>query len=251
MSPPKIEGLPLYAQLPLGVRLREAATFANYYSGGNGDTVRLLQDAAVAESERFIYLWGAHGAGKTHLLQAQCHLAAAQGHAVAYLPLKELAVISPEEILEGLEHLPLVIVDDIDAAAGQAHWETALFHLHNRIRERDGRLIMAGLRSPAALGITLADLRSRVAGGLVLQIHALRDEEKSVALRLQARQMGMDMPEEVAVYLLRHCPRDMTALFALLEVLDQASLAAQRKLTIPFVKEVLQQMAGAAAAESS
>jgi DnaA family protein len=90
------------------------------------------------------------------------------------------------------------------------------------------------------LAVSLADLRSRLAGGLVLQLRPLRDEEKAEVMRLQARQRGMEMPEELAAYLLRRCPRDMTALFALVEVLDQASLAAQRKLTIPFVKEVLE-----------
>ena len=99
---------------------------------------------------------------------------------------------------------------------------------------------MAGLHSPTALGVSLADLRSRLAGGLVLQLHPLRDEDKVEVMRQWARQRGMEMPEEVAVYLLRHCPRDMTALFDLVEVLDQASLAAQRKLTIPFVKDVLE-----------
>lgn len=243
MASPKIGTLPAFPQLPLGVRLREAATFANYYPGVNQDIVRLLQDAAIAESEGFIYLWGGHGTGKTHLLQALCHLTATQGHALAYLPLREAPTFS-HEVLDGLEQLPLVIVDDVDAVAGDAAWETALFHLYNRIREQGGRLIMAGLHSPAALGIALADLRSRLAGGLALQLQPLRDEGKAATLRLQARQRGMEMPEEVAAYLLRRCPRDMTALFALLEVLDQASLAAQRKLTIPFVKEVLQQMAG-------
>lgn len=238
-----------FAQLPLGVRLREGASFANYYPGINRDAVRLLQASATAPGE-FIYLWGPRGSGKTHLLHAVCHQAGARSQPLAYLPLRELASLSPEA-LEGLEQLPLVMMDDIDALAGQANWETALFHLYNRIREQGGRLIMAGLHSPASIGIVLPDLRSRLAGGLVLQLRALPDHDKAEALRLQARQRGMDMPEEVAAYLLRRCPRDMTALFALLDVLDQATLAAQRKLTIPFVKEVLQHGEGAAAEEGA
>lgn len=229
-----------FAQLPLGVRLREAATFANYYPGVNRDAVRLLRDGVTAE-HGFIYLWGGHGSGKTHLLQAVCHLAGARAQPLAYFPLREIAALSPE-VLEGVEQLPLVLVDDIDAVAGQAEWERGLFHLYNRVREQEGRLIMAGSHSPAAIGIVLPDLRTRLAAGLVLQLRALDDQDKAEALRLQARQRGMDMPEEVAGYLLRRCPRDMTALFALLDILDQASLAAQRKLTVPFVKEVLQYM---------
>jgi len=240
---PKIGSVPLFTQLPLGMRLREGATFANFYPGVNRDTVRLLQDEISAERESFIYLWGSRGTGKTHLLQALCHLTATRGYPTAYLPLREAAHFSPE-VLEGLEHLPLVVVDDVDAVARDTAWEAALFHLYNRVREQAGRLVIAGLHSPAALGVSLADLRSRLAGGLVFQLRSPDDKEKAEVIRQQARQRGMEMPEEVAAYLLRRCPRDLPALFALMEVLDQASLAAQRKLTIPFVKEVLQRMGG-------
>jgi DnaA family protein len=240
MMPPDLDAAARFRQLPLGIRLREGATFANYYPGGNRDAVQILR-ASLGAAGEFIYLWGGAGTGKTHLLQAVCQLDAAQARPLAYLPLRELSAFSPE-LLEGVESLPLVIVDDIDAVAGRADWEAGLFHLYNRIRERNGRLFMAGSHSPAAAGIVLPDLRSRLAGGIVLQLRALDDREKAEALRLQARQRGMEMPEDVAAYLLRRCPRDMTALFKLLDVLDQASLAAQRKLTIPFVKEVLPQI---------
>jgi DnaA family protein len=228
-----------FTQIPLGVRLRDAATFDNYYPGINGDVIRMLRDAVAAESG-FVYLWGGRGSGKSHLLQAVCHLMSARAQPLAYFPLRETANLSPE-ILEGMERLPLVIMDDIDAVAGRAEWEHGLFHLYNRVRERNGKLIMAGNRSPAAVPIELPDLRTRLAAGLVLQLRALDDRDKAEALRLQARGRGMVMPKEVADYLLRRCPRDMAALFVLLDVLDQASLAAQRKLTVPFVKEVLQQ----------
>lgn len=227
-----------FTQLPLGVRLRDRATFANYYPGINQEAVRLLLDAATWP-EGIVYLWGGAGTGKTHLLQAICHRVADQGQALAYLPLRETADLAPAAV-EGLEQLPLVLVDDIDAVAGDPAWEAALFHLYNRVRDRGGRLVIAGSQSPAAISIALPDLRSRLAGGLVLQLRPLSDEDKAAALRLQARRRGMEMPEDVAVYLLRRCPRDMAALFALLETLDQASLAAQRKLTIPFVKTVME-----------
>ena len=237
MSAMNGDAMARFTQLPLGIRLREAATFANYFPGINGDVVRMLQDSVTAERE-FIYLWGGSGSGKTHLLQAVCHLVSNRAQPLAYFPLREIAALPPE-VLEGIEHLPLVIMDDMDAVAGRAEWERELFHLYNRVREQDGRLIMSGSHSPAAIGIDLPDLRTRLAAGLVLQLRGLDDQGKAAALRLQARQRGMEMPEEVAGYLLRRSPRDMTALFALLDILDQASLAAQRKLTIPFVKEVL------------
>lgn len=238
MAASPYNALQAYPQLPLGVRLRDTATFGNYFAGVNAGIVRLLQETLRDDAEKIVYLWGGSGSGKTHLLQALCHAAAKQGQAVAYVPLRDASVLAPE-VLDGLENLPLVVIDDIDAIAANVQWETAVFHLYNRIRELEGRLVMAGRYGPAALNIALADLRSRVAGALVLQLQLLSDAEKAAALRLQAEERGMEMPEEVALYLLRRCPRDMPGLFALLEVLDQASLAAQRKLTIPFVREIL------------
>ena len=92
---------------------------------------------------------------------------------------------------------------------------------------------------PAELGLGLPDLATRLAWGLVLHVAELKDEEKINALRLRAQQRGFELPLEVGRYLLQRSPRNMVALFDLLDHLDQASLAAQRKLTIPFVRELI------------
>lgn len=236
MSRPGTSGL--FAQLPLGVRLRAGATFANYHPGPNREALTLVRQAVAADDEQCLYLWGGAGTGKTHLLQAACHVIAARAAPVAYLPFADAADFTPA-MLDGLEQLPWVVLDDLDRIAGDAAWETALFHLYNRVREAGGRLLMAARGNPATLALNLPDLRSRLAWGLVLQLHELNDDDKAAALRMQARQRGMDMPVEVAVFLLRRCRREMHALFQLLELLDHASLAAQRKLTVPFVKSVL------------
>src|SRR3569623_871177 len=129
--------------------------------------------------------------------------------------------------------------DGVDRIAGDRGWETALFHLYNRVREAGGQLVVAARGNPATLALDLPDLRSRLSWGLVLQLHELGDEDKAAALRLQAHQRSKEMPAEVASFLMRRCRRDMAALFALLDELDHASLAAQRRLTVPFVKSVL------------
>lgn len=223
------------AQLPLQIRFRDGMTFAEFVPGRNAEAVCHLEDAFAAGQS--VYLWGAAGTGKTHLLQAVCRLGAGRAEAVVYVPLRQRAELSPA-MFDGLEALALVCIDDVDAIAGDAAWEAALFHLFNRVRDRGGRIALAGAASPRALGLGLPDLATRLAWGLVFQLHPLADEEKAQALRLRAQARGMDMPEAVARYLLQRHARDMVALFALLERLDRASLAAQRRLTVPFVREV-------------
>ena len=224
-------------QLTLAVALRDGASFTNYIAGPNLEALQAVRDFGD-RGEKFIYLWGASGTGKTHLLHAACQRITAEGATPAYLPLAQAQEMSPE-LLEGMEHLALVCVDDIHAIAGQAVWEAALFNLYNRLRETNTRLIVTANAPPAELGLSLPDLRSRLASGLVLQLQGLDDERKLAALQLRAQGRGIDLPEEVGRFLLRRYPRDMAELFKLLQRLDDASLTTQRKLTIPFVRELI------------
>lgn len=227
---------PRNRQLPLGIRLRPEATFDGFVPGYNAEVVATLRESF--DQPRSLYLWGGAGSGKSHLLQAVCHDAAQRGIGVVYLPLAQAQELAPE-MLEGLELLPRICVDDIQAIAGQADWEQALFHLYNRVRERDGGLVIAGAAPVAALGLELPDLGTRLAWDLVFQLQPLDDDALQQALRLRAQALGMELNEEVAAYMLRRCVRDVSVLFALLERLDRESLSAQRRLTIPFVREFL------------
>ena len=155
-----------------------------------------------------------------------------------YLPLAELADYGPE-LLDNLEQCELVCLDDLDAVAGRADWEEALFHLFNRLRDAGKRLLLAAATSPRELGVQLPDLQSRLTLALVFQLQELADEDKLRALQLRASRRGLQMPDEVGRFILTRGARSMSALFELLEQLDQASLQAQRKLTIPFLKETL------------
>lgn len=217
-------------QLPLRIGLRDSATLDNFHVGDNAMLIHTLEQA----TEPFVYLWGTGGSGKSHLLQALCRVE----EAAAYLPLVELKGLGPA-ILDGLESMSLICIDDLQVVAADPLWEAALFHLYNRIRDAGGRLVVAASLSPAALGVGLADLRSRLGWGPVFQLIALDDAGKLAALQQRARARGLELSDEVGGYLLRHSPRDTHALFALLERLDQASLAAQRRLTIPFVRDLI------------
>lgn len=231
--------MPLPAQLTLGISLKDEATFENYYSGQNEVLLLELKKAASGQGERNIYLYGTGGEGGSHLLQACCHLAHQSSLSSVYLPLEKLFAFPPD-ILEGLELLQLVCIDDLHMIEGQSAWEEKVFHLYNRIFDAGGRMIVTARAKPKALGIKLPDLVSRLASFMIYPLKALADGEKLSVLQSRASQRGISLSEEVGKFILTHCPRHMGTLFAALEALDKASLAAQRRLTIPFVKEVLQ-----------
>lgn len=228
-------------QLPLGVRLRDDATFANFYPGINAAAQGYVERLCEPEAgwvESLVYLWGPLGVGRSHLLQAACHRLEQQGAAALYLPLEEVAELGPA-LLEGLEQFELVCLDDVQRVATDAQWQEALFHLFNRLRDSGRRLLLSADAAPRELPLSLADLRSRLSQALVFQLRELSDEDKLRALQLRAFRRGLQMSEEAGRFILTRSGRSMNELFDVLERLDQASLQAQRKLTIPFLKEVL------------
>ncbi|WP_422134481.1 DnaA regulatory inactivator Hda [Endozoicomonas sp. ALD040] len=228
-------------QLPLSVQIRDDATFENFFSGDNAALVNMLdmdQQVSGIDSEQFIYLYGAPGVGCSHLLQAACHQVDRRKGRSIYLPMKEL-VHYPSKLLEGMERLQLVCVDDVNAVAGIPEWEEGLFDLFNRLRDSRTRLLVAADCPPKRLSILLPDLVSRLSWGLVFQVQPLSDRDKVSALQLRAHLRGLDMNEDVARYIIYRSNRDMGHLFKMLQKLDSASLRAKRKLTIPFVKQVM------------
>jgi DnaA family protein len=190
-----------------------------------------------AESEQQLYIWGEPGMGKSHLLQASCNLAAKNQRTVCYLTQDEI-LDQPTDIFDGLEQIELVCLDDIETWLVDATWEIALFDLINRMRENSSCLMLASSRSPDEDFVKLPDLRSRLAWGPVFHLQDISDEEKYQALSYRARQNGLELPENVADYLMKRYPRDMFGLFERLSVLDKASMAMQRRLTVPLVKSV-------------
>lgn len=230
----------LTQQLPLPLGEYNTPGFENYYLiDANREAVTAVrQHSTNKNKEQPLYLWGPAGVGKTHLLLAACQAAAKQGERIAYVPLKRANVMSPA-ILRGLEKAALVAIDDISHVAGQRLWEEALRHFYDLMRESSGCLLVASCDKPGTLDLGLPDLHSRLSWGLIYQLRPLDDSHKQAALQLQATQRGMELSDEVADFLLRHSERDMHSLSHLLAQLERASMAAQRRLTVPFVRQVL------------
>lgn len=224
-------------QLPLDIRWHDIASLEQFVPGANAQALADVRALLDGPSCAPVLLWGKAGSGKTHLLQAACRHLGEQGSPVVCLPARQVSMTP--DVLTGLDDMALVAVDDIDRLAGDARAEEALFHCYNRCREGGTRLLLGARHRPGDLPFALADLRSRLGWGLVHRLQPLRDEELADALSERARLRGLDLPDDTLRFLLTRLPRDPARLFGVLDELDRAALAAQRRLTIPFVRQIL------------
>ena len=225
-------------QLTLNVQLRDDATLDNYLCAPpNQALVKAVEEQLQAQGEPIIYVYGPADTGKSHLLQAACHLA--EGAPVLYLPLAELADYAPEEVLKGVESMALVCLDDVQTVVANDAWELALFNFFNRARELNCRLLVSATAAPRELRVKLADLQSRLSWGIVYQLAQLDDERLQAILQFRAARRGLQLSPEVCSYITDRAPRALSQLLELLDTLDAASLVEQRSLSIPFVKKTL------------
>lgn len=210
-----------------------APTLDNFVPGRNAELLQNLQRlAAAGAGERFLYVWGAPGSGRTHLLRGAVAAARAGGANAAYV-----TCVDNMRLPEDIERLDCVAVDDVQHLDAEA--QIALFNLYNELRERRGALLASGDAPPAQLELR-QDLVTRLGWGLVYQVHALSDDEKAQALKHQAAVRGFALADEVCAYLLTRTRRDMSSLLALLDGLDRYSLQVKRPVTIALVRELLQ-----------
>ena len=226
-------------QLALNLCLKDATNFANFLTGKNKQLVTALSGLHVSANSPFVYLWGKVGSGKSHLLSAVCQLFGEHSFSAAYLPLEDAKELSLH-ILDDLESLDLLCIDDLHLIAGDLAWEEKIFHSFNNLTAHNKKIVIAASISPQALPLKLLDLKSRMASGLVFAIQELNDEEKIISLKLRAKLRGLDLNDQAARFLLSHYERDAKNLFMVLEKLDKAALVAQRRLTVPFIKDILQ-----------
>lgn len=194
-------------QLLLNIQPPPKPSFDNFQLGKNAEAIINIRDAIRGNApSRFVYIWGDVGSGKTHLLTAAKTMGA--------------------EIQDDVNQL------DADA-------QIALFNRYNTIKEVGGTLITAGRYAPTQMGLR-DDLATRLAWGLVYQLHPLTDQEKAEALQAHAEERGMKLPDEVITYCLRNLRRDLPSLMAVLDALDQWSLQAKRPITKPMLRKLLE-----------
>ncbi len=227
-------------QLVLQPLLNEQARFENFFiAAANQQLIAALKQTILIQRSQLIYLHASLGSGRSHLLQACCHLAHANSRQAFYLDLEQHVTSTDCELLDNLEQCDVICLDNIDAIQAHPEWEEAVFHLFNRVVQQQKSLIVAALVPATHTGIALPDLHSRLTSMMVFALQALSDDEKIQALVQRATVRGFTLPAEVARFMLTHRSRATATLFAEFDKLDRASLEQQRKFTIPFVKKVL------------
>jgi len=232
------------SQLLLPIGLKDTESFASFIPGQNAQACSHLNELfSQFETKKgnnwLTYLFSDSGLGKSHLLYATCQQAELAGETCIYLSFNEKQYMSPDVLL-GLEHYRLICLDDIEKLHGENAWQIAVFDLINRVKEQNNScLVITGNQPPKQLSLELPDLISRLSWGTNFQLYSLTDEQRQQALTVKAQHRGLNMSKDVAKYLVNHWQRDMPALVASLDILDEQSLQQQRKLTIPFVKTIL------------
>lgn len=224
-------------QLPLALRYPPDQRFEGFVAAPEG-AIAQLHALAAGAADDWLYLVGAAGVGKTHLALAACAVAEAVERRSAYLPLAP-AVGRVREALDALHDNDLIAVDGLDAIAGRRDDEIALFDFHNRARDAGTAVLYAARAAPEALPLALPDLRSRLSQCTRIALAPLDDDGRRKVLRLRAQRRGLVIDEVAIDWLLRRVDRDLSSLTTLLDKLDQASLAAQRRITVPFLRQVL------------
>jgi DnaA family protein len=226
----------MHPQIPLPLATVPSTSFNTYFIASDNQAVlSMLQGfAASTLPDSQLFLWGEPHSGKTHLLSAVCNAAAQDGYRVAYLPAE---YIEKPGALEGLEHCDLVCFDDVDAINAAA--EIELFHCINRCRDNSVRLLFAASGQPDSLDLSLPDLRTRLTWGPVFQIHAVPEDQLQAALLHQLESRSLKVSNDVAVYLLNRFPRNISSLKQIIDLLDHASLKEQRRVTVPLIKQLI------------
>jgi DnaA family protein len=222
-------------QLVFDLAPPEPPSFANFLPGRNAEVVAALTRFAVGQAtETGLFIWGAPGAGKSHLLRAVVEQASARGLAAHYFADPGMLVATdPEQLASSA----LIAADAIDAAGAEA--QARLFTLFNLLKAKGGHLVAASRTSLAAIGVR-EDLRTRLGWGLVYEMVPLSDADKPEALSAYARRRGFAISDDVVRYLLAHGRRDMGALLGALAALDRHSLSTKRPITVPMLREWLQ-----------
>lgn len=225
-------------QLILDLRPEQSPTLENFVSGHNGELLQSLAQLAALRHEPapppHLYLWGDTGSGRSHLLRATAKRAQTQGRPACFLKAEEITDSLPEN------ENALLAIDDVERLSPNA--QIALFNAFNRSRANAQSLLLSGSAAPRGLAPGLReDLRTRIGQSLIFEVRPLDDPTRAAILNSLAARRGMRLAGEVTGFLLTHARRDPPGMAAALDALDAASLEYKRPITLPLLRQLMQQ----------
>ena len=223
-------------QFPVQFEFQSNQSFSTFYPGDNAEIITHLRQLFL-NKEQLIYLWGNAGTGKTHLIQAACQFANSLDKSCFSFTLNQ--VLPSPSLLDGLEQLDLVCFDNIEHIAGNIEWEQAFFNFFNLHRDNNKYLLLSANCPPKFLSIQLPDLKTRMNWGLTLKLKTLTEDQQLKALIFKADDLGFKIPVAVGRFLMAHYARDLPSIWQLLDKIEHATLAEKRKITIPFLKQIM------------
>jgi len=221
-------------QIPLPVSISEYMTFETFYSSPNKAVINSIKD----DKNKLIWIAGPQGSGKTHILQATVNYMDDHNNRLLYLPMRESKDFTPD-ILDNLDQFDLIAIDDIENVIGDFFWEEQLLILYEELIHTKSRILVSSSDTPQGLNFKLPDLASRFSLGLVDRLKPMNEGQIIKAISIHATVRGFNLPQDVAKYLISRVPRDVSVLVDIIKLLDYETLSKQRKLTIPFIKTVL------------
>lgn len=237
-------------QLPLNIYLDSAATLESFIIGSNAELLVRLKSFSgngyspkdnnncSQKANNMIFVWGAQGSGKSHLAQAICHRFDKSNDKICvYLPLNNEHI--SHHILEGLAEVDLVCIDSLECVQGNADWQVGLFNLYNEMKDLGKKLVIFSQETPKQMRLDLADLTSRLSSMSVYKLQKIEEYKLIEFIQKSSINVGMEMSDDVANFILNRSDRSVINLKNIINILDEQSLAHQRKVTIPFVKEIL------------
>lgn len=224
--------------LPFGTR--HDASFETFFGDNNQRTGALLAQWVDDPDELFAYLMGADGTGKTHLAIAALNRFEERGFAAAYFSLAALEGADAEQLgaaLDSVAGAAFVVLEDVQFALGLPDKEQRLFDCFNELRMRGVKLLVTAHCTVEQLDLSMPDLRSRFKSGLTLRLNVVSDDDKLEILAGAARELGLDLSDEVSRYIIRRSSRNLDDLLSVLSQLDKAAWTQKHKISIPFVKK--------------
>ena len=213
---------------------KSVATFDHFYMD---DQNLCAKDALLKEDDLFLY--GIAGTGKTFLLQSLCNHYTNCEKTSLYIPLNDVKEYGAS-FLDSLEELDLICIDQIDSIAGDDIWEVAIFNLINNCLTSKCRLIFCSRLNPSSINFNLKDLFSRIKRIDHIELFPVSENKLRDALRFIIDMRSLEIGDSEIDYLMTHSTRSLTNILEIIDELDQQSLKLKRRITIPLIKEFIQ-----------